>query len=78
MLLVENAKHSSVKLMEGVKIKVTFLYLVRAEITTDRLIITAWQTDQPGKACIKAVGYKPRGVPLQTDCKHLCWGTDLL
>lgn len=74
MFLVENATHSSVKLMEGVKIKVTFLYLVRAEITTD----SAWQTDQPGKACMKAVGYKPRGVPLQTDCKHLCWGTDLL
>lgn len=35
MLLVKNTKHSSIKLMEGVKINVTFLYLVRAEITTD-------------------------------------------
>lgn len=59
MLLVKNTKHSSIKLMEGVKINVTFLYLVRAEITTD----SAWGTDQPGKACVKAVGYKPRGVP---------------
>lgn len=50
-----------------------FLYLVRAEITTD----SAWGTDQPGKACVKVVGYKPRGAPLQIDCKDLGWGTAL-